>query len=89
MSTRADNPGCQVFIGITASVETASWYSLWEAMVAIEGMCVRRGKIGSAFLLGKLITLHQKTKNWTHYLGDLGHIYIEMRNDPIDGVASS
>lgn len=68
----SDNPGCQVIIDATAPVETASWYSLWEAMVAIDGMCVRQGKMGSAYLLG-----------------DLGHIYIEMRYDPIDGIASS
>ena len=35
-------------------MEKVSWYDIWEAAVAINGMCVRRGKTGNATDLGEL-----------------------------------
>ncbi|KAI4180410.1 MAG: hypothetical protein LQ346_007001 [Caloplaca aetnensis] len=37
----------------SANVETASWYDIWAATVAISGMCVNKGKGGSSSFLGK------------------------------------
>ena len=31
----------------------ASWYEIWEAAVALDGMCVRGGKTGKASFLGE------------------------------------
>ena len=35
-------------------MENVSWYDIWEAAVAINGMCVRRGQTGKATDLGEL-----------------------------------
>ena len=32
--------------------DSATWYEIWEAVVAIDGMCARFGKGGSFFNLG-------------------------------------
>ena len=34
--------------------DSASWYDLWAAAVALDGMCARSGKEGQAFSLGKM-----------------------------------
>ncbi|CAD6588144.1 MAG: hypothetical protein ASARMPRED_003407 [Alectoria sarmentosa] len=34
--------------------DSASWYDLWAAAVALDGMCARGGKAGKAFSLGKM-----------------------------------
>lgn len=44
---------CEIAIETTGPVDTASWYSIWEAVVALEGMCERAGKVGTAYALGK------------------------------------
>ena len=38
----------------TGPVESVSFFDIWAAAVAINGMCVRRGKTGKAIGLGKL-----------------------------------
>lgn len=35
--------------------DKASWYEMWMAAVAVNEMCVKKGKAGAAFDLGKLI----------------------------------
>lgn len=44
---------CQFIIDSTHEGDTSSWYELWQAMVAINGMCTRFGKLGTAYALGK------------------------------------
>lgn len=47
-------PGnCQFIIDSTLGSDTSSWYEVWQAMVAINGMCTRYGKLGIAYALGK------------------------------------
>lgn len=43
---------CMFIIDSTGSAETASWNLLWQAMVAINGMCTRFGRTGTAYALG-------------------------------------
>lgn len=28
--------------------DVSSWYEIWQAVVAVEGMCVRNGQVGTA-----------------------------------------
>lgn len=44
---------CTTTVGVTASEETSSWYDIWQAAVALDGMCARSGKAGLANFLGK------------------------------------
>lgn len=46
--------GCTITIDITVSEDQASWYDLWAAAVALDGMCARGRKTGQARFLGKL-----------------------------------
>lgn len=43
---------CTIVVGVTASGETASWYDIWQAAVALDGMCARSGKAGLSRFLG-------------------------------------
>ena len=36
-----------------AKGDSASWYDLWAAGVAVNEMCVRKGKLGTADNLGE------------------------------------
>ncbi|KAL8846862.1 MAG: hypothetical protein Q9221_008061 [Calogaya cf. arnoldii] len=44
--------GCTITIDTTAPEDTASWYDIWAAAVAVDGMCVRAGKTGRSRFLG-------------------------------------
>lgn len=43
---------CSVQISSNAGIDVESWYHLWEANVALNAMCVRAGKRGTATRLG-------------------------------------
>lgn len=43
---------CSITIDTTAPDSQASWYDLWQAAVALDGMCVRAGRPGKARFLG-------------------------------------
>lgn len=45
---------CLLTIDTTGPVEYVSWYDIWAAAVAVNGMCVRIGKTGKAMGLGEL-----------------------------------
>ncbi|KAL8947773.1 MAG: hypothetical protein Q9222_005982 [Ikaeria aurantiellina] len=47
----------------TRNKETAAWYDIWAATVAIGGMCVRQGRGGTASWLGTYQQLLQKQRN--------------------------
>lgn len=36
----------------TGITDTSTYYEMWEAVVAVTGMCVRAGYSGTAFLRG-------------------------------------
>ena len=44
---------CTITIDITAPDDKASWYDLWQAAVALDGMCARKKRAGTSRLLGK------------------------------------
>ena len=44
---------CAVRIFSNADTDTETWYGLWEATVALNAMCVRSGKNGTAARLGE------------------------------------
>ena len=44
---------CVISIDVTAPDDIASWYDLWQAAVALDGMCVRDGRVGKSRFLGK------------------------------------
>ena len=44
---------CAISIDITAPDDEASWYDLWQAAVALDGMCARVGRTGKARFLGR------------------------------------
>ena len=44
---------CAFSIDITAPDDKATWYDLWEAAVALDGMCARAGRTGKARLIGE------------------------------------
>ena len=44
---------CKITIDTTAPDDTASWYDLWQAAVALDGMCARGGRTGKARFLGE------------------------------------
>lgn len=44
---------CTIYIAnISGFSDRASWYDLWAAAVALDGMCARSGKTGQAYVLG-------------------------------------
>ena len=45
---------CLLEVDTTGAVEDVSWYDIWAAVVAVNGMCVRKGKTGKATGLGEL-----------------------------------
>ena len=45
---------CILEVDTTGPVEIVSWYDIWAAVIAINGMCVRIGKTGKATGLGEL-----------------------------------
>ena len=54
---------CFLFLGVgcqaslipysSDSIDTANWYDIWQAAVAVESMCGRFGRAGSVKYLGK------------------------------------
>ena len=44
---------CTISIDIIAPDDTASWYDLWAAAVALDGMCARGGRTGKSRFLGR------------------------------------
>ena len=49
---------CQSTVTISTDRDFASWYHIWEAVVAIDGMCGRFGQIGLAHSIGG--TCHER-----------------------------
>ena len=45
---------CALHIDIIAPDDKASWYDLWQAAVAIDGMCARQGRTGKSRFLGEI-----------------------------------
>ena len=43
---------CSITIDIDAPDDVGSWYDIWQAVVALDGMCARSGKVGKARFLG-------------------------------------
>ena len=54
MTTAAPDDQCTIEIDTTLPVENVSWYDIWAAAVAINGICIRSGKTGKATDLGEL-----------------------------------
>ena len=55
-----------------------SWHHIWEQMVAVDGMCSRRGLEGVAFALGKSTFYYNKTIEdfrWGSNLESLDKMY--------------
>lgn len=46
---------CSITIDTTVPDSEASWYDLWQAAVALDGMCARAGKMGKARFLGQFL----------------------------------
>lgn len=44
---------CAFSIDITAPDDKAPWYDLWQAAVALDGICARAGRTGKARLIGE------------------------------------
>lgn len=44
---------CVLEIDTTGPEENVSWYDIWAAAVAVNGMCVRMGMTGKATGLGE------------------------------------
>ena len=53
MTTAAPDNQCTIEIDTTLPMENVSWYDIWAAAVAINGMCIRSGKTGKATDLGE------------------------------------
>lgn len=49
---------CTITIDTTVPEDTASWYDLWAAAVALDGMCARNGRPGKARFLGENLRLY-------------------------------
>lgn len=49
---RTAGGGCTITVDTTAPEDKASWYDIWAAAVAIDGMCVRNGRTGKSRFLG-------------------------------------
>lgn len=45
---------CLLEVDTTGPIEDVSWYDIWAAVVAVNGMCVREGKTGNATGLGEI-----------------------------------
>ena len=45
---------CYLEVDTMGPVDKVSWYDIWAAVVAINGVCVRNGKTGKATSLGEL-----------------------------------
>ncbi|CAF9934844.1 MAG: hypothetical protein ALECFALPRED_006161 [Alectoria fallacina] len=43
---------CSITVDTTAPNDAASWYDLWQAVVALDGMCARGGRAGKSRFLG-------------------------------------
>lgn len=43
---------CVAVVLTTGLTDVSSFYEIWEAVVAVNGMCVRSGHSGTAFLRG-------------------------------------
>ncbi|CAD6587534.1 MAG: hypothetical protein ASARMPRED_003174 [Alectoria sarmentosa] len=43
---------CSFTVDTTAPDDAASWYDLWQAAVALDGMCARTGRAGKSRFLG-------------------------------------
>lgn len=54
---------CSITVDITAPEETASWYDIWQAAVALDGKCARFGGTGLARFLGKSLLLTSYSKS--------------------------
>jgi len=63
--------GCTITIDITVPEDKVSWYDLWAAAVALDGMCARGRKTGQARFLGKLRSIRSCfvtiVSTYTHY----------------------
>ena len=53
MNTTAPDDQCTIEIDTTLPTEKVSWYDIWAAAVAINGICIRSGKTGKATDLGE------------------------------------
>ncbi|MCJ1451162.1 hypothetical protein MMC28_001497 [Mycoblastus sanguinarius] len=51
--TIALDRACVLVVGTFGPTDTTSWYEIWEAAVAISGMCVCNGNVGAARGLGR------------------------------------
>ena len=45
---------CTIVIDSTVPDDSARWYDLWQAAVAVDGICARKGQAGEAKFLGKI-----------------------------------
>ncbi len=43
---------CRIVVDLDAPQDIGSWYDIWQAAVALDGMCARGGKAGTARFLG-------------------------------------
>ena len=46
---------CTIVIDTIAPSDQGSWYDIWSAAVALDGMCARFGQTGRSRFLGRLI----------------------------------
>lgn len=44
-----------IFEFVTGDTDRSTWYEMWAAVVAINKLCVKKGKAGAAFSLGESI----------------------------------
>ena len=49
----SDAGTCKIKIDIVAPEDSTSWYNIWGAAVALDGMCARGGRAGKVRFLGK------------------------------------
>ena len=57
-SLAAPDDLCLLQFDTPGPTEEVSWYDIWAAVVAINAMCIRKGKTGKATGLGKLRRSH-------------------------------
>ena len=73
--------GCTITFDSTAPEDTASWYDLWAAAVALDGMCARGGKTGKSRFLGEVTRIWLPVYLNAHFafLGANRKLVVEMK----------
>lgn len=74
---------CRILVDITAPQDQASWYDIWAAAVALDGMCARAERAGKSRFLGEkfhfILSMQRYLMIFRCQSEDIGH-YWEVRN---------